>query len=200
MALRLPFSAGAFVVGHRESYYLIKAAGWAMQGNWVISVRRIINWFMDPRGLVCLSFFFFSFFFPFVYWDWEAAPFQIFFCIIFAPLGVYPIRVGDRAARLSIAVPLSFFASALHDPPRHVHPATGQLSVVLKSVEEVNGGAALFFSPAFLRLFLYFSYTFLILFLGFKREEKEKKRQEKEKKRQEKEKKSEEKTKKRQEK
>ena len=62
------------------------------------------------------------------------------------------------------------------------------------------GGAALFFSPAFLRLFLYFSYTFLILFLGFKREEKEKKRQEKEKKRQEKEKKSEEKTKKRQEK
>ena len=53
---------------------------------------------------------------------------------------------------------------------------------------------------SFLRLFLYFSYTFLILFLGFKREEKEKKRQEKEKKRQEKEKKSEEKTKKRQEK
>ena len=110
MALRLPFSAGAFVVGHRESYYLIKAAGWAMQGNWVISVRRIINWFMDPRGLVCLSFFFFSFFFPFVYWDWEAASFQfqIFFCIIFAPLGVYPSRVGDRAARLSIAVPLNF--------------------------------------------------------------------------------------------
>ena len=53
----------------------------------------------------------------------------------------------------------------------------------------LHGGAALFFSPAFLRLFLYFSYTFLILFLGFKREEKEKKRQEKEKKRQEKEKK-----------
>ena len=63
-----------------------------------------------------------------------------------------------------------------------------------------EGGAALFFSPAFLRLFSGFSYTFLILLLGFKREEKEKKRQEKEKKSEEKTKKSEEKTKKRQEK
>ena len=51
-------------------------------------------------------------------------------------------------------------------------------------------GAALFFSPAFLRLFLYFSYTFLILFLYFSSALKEKKRKRKEK----------EKTKKRQEK
>ena len=45
-----------------------------------------------------------------------------------------------------------------------------------------RSGAFLFlvFSPAFLRLFLYFSYTFL---LCFKRKEKEKKREEKEKKR-----------------
>ena len=54
----------------------------------------------------------------------------------------------------------------------------------------VLGGAALFFSWSFLRLFLCFSYTFLILFLCFKRKEKEKKRprkdQEKTKKRQEK--------------
>ena len=51
-----------------------------------------------------------------------------------------------------------------------------------------RSGAFLFlvFSPAFLRLFLYFSYTFPILFFCFKRKEKEKKRQEKGKKRQEK--------------
>ena len=70
------------------------------------------------------------------------------------------------------------------------------------------GGAALFFSWSFLRLFsgfsytfpilfLYFSYTFLILFLYFSSALKEKKRKRKEKKRKRKEK---EKTKKRQEK
>ena len=44
-------------------------------------------------------------------------------------------------------------------------------------------GAALFFSPAFLRLFLYFSYTFLRIKKRRKGKEKEKKRQEKTKKR-----------------
>ena len=60
-----------------------------------------------------------------------------------------------------------------------------------------KGGAALFFSWSFLRLFLCFSYTFLILFLCFKRKEKEKKRPRKDKKRK---RKGKEKTKKRQEK
>ena len=65
---------------------------------------------------------------------------------------------------------------------RHRHPST-----------PFGGGAALFFSWSFLRLFLYFSYTFLLLLK--KRQEKEKKRKRKGKTR-----KDQEKTKKRQEK
>ena len=78
----------------------------------------------------------------------------------------------------------------------------------MRFFETAQGGAALFFSWSFLRLFsgfsytfpilfLYFSYTFLILFFCFKRKEKEKKRKRKEKKRK---RKDQEKTKKRQEK
>ena len=70
-----------------------------------------------------------------------------------------------------------------------------------------SGGAALFFSwsflrlfsgfsPAFLFLFLYFSYTFLILFFCFSRKEKRRKDQEKTRKDQEKTRKEQEKTRK----